>query len=197
MCPAAEGWVNYLASVAQRIGQYGADGIFIDSQGWKLELWKCMVKAHKHPLGDPEVFNTGCVNLAKEVRAALQSANPEAIIITEGPTLEPQFQYKDGSLDGGLNKFVTSWLWDAQGNTDTITTGFSLDDWNQIVAIGAKLGCPGQFFDNPPGSSAAGFLNGVLTKGIPQEFAATRDNVIWGVHQWRNAGLIMGLPMPG
>jgi hypothetical protein len=193
MCPAAPGWVEYLAGVAKRLGQYGADGIFIDSQGWHLEIWKCIAKAHGHPLGDPEVFNTGCVNLAKQVRKALQYANPEAIIVTEGPTLESQFEYKDGSLEGGIDTFVNAWLWDAQGNTDSLTTGFSLDAWNQIVAIGAKLCCPGQFLDEPPGASAADFLNGV---SVTNDFKALKRKVMWGMYQWRNAGLIMGLPMP-
>jgi hypothetical protein len=198
MCPAAEGWVSYLESVARRIGQYGADGIFMDSQGWRVD-WKCVAKSHKHPLGDPEVFNGGCVNLARRVRTALHSANPEAIIITEGPTLGRQFEFKDGSLVGGTYSLVTGWLWDAQGNTDSITTSFSLDDWNQTLAIGAKLGCPGQFFDAPPNHSATEFL-GETIKGLlddVRDLSGLALKAFWGLNQWRNSGLILGLRMPG
>ncbi|HEV8072183.1 MAG TPA: DUF6259 domain-containing protein [Planctomycetaceae bacterium] len=200
MCPAAQGWVEYLASVAHRIGQYGADGIFIDSQGWRGDFWRCVAGAHKHPIGGPDVFNNGCVNLATRVRAALQSANPKAIILTEQPTLIRQFEYKDGSLDDGIHDFVTRWLWDAQGHTDTITTSFSLDDWNQILAIGAKLACPGQFLDPPPGSSAREFLESMLKKVRPDDPRALPGiayAAAWGLHQWRNSGLILGLRMPG
>jgi len=200
MCPAAEGWVAHLAGVARRIGQYGADGIFIDSQGWKDEVFKCVARAHGHPLGDLEVFNKGCVELARRVRAGLHSGNPQAIILTESLTLKRQFAFKDGSLDGGIHSLVTGWLWDAQGNTDTITTSFSLDDWNQILAIGAKLGCPGQFLDTPPSSSAREFLDATSKKDLPHDpptLRAIARAALWGLHQWRNSGLILGLRMPG
>ena len=198
-CPATEGWVAYVASVARRIGEYGADGIFFDSYGYQKD-WKCMSKQHGHPVGNPEVFNKGCVNLVRRARAALHESNPEAIILTEGPTMERLFEHTDGSLDTGMYDFVTQWVWDAQGKTDTMMSSFSLDDVHQILAIGAKLACPSQFFDPPPKSSAEEWLNGFLQEQFLQkrkELKHIAQHALWGIHAWRNAGLILGLPMPG
>ncbi len=141
-----------------------------------------------------------CVNLARRARAALHSANPQAIMLTEQPALVRQFEYKDGSFDDGIHNFVTRWLWDAQGSTDTITTSFSLDEWNQILAIGAKLACLGQFLDPPPGASADEFIEASLKKVRPDRpwlVPGVALASFWGLHQWRNSGLILGLRREG
>lgn len=200
VCSAVEGFVDHMAAVARRLSEYGADGIFMDSQGWKESVWKCVAKAHNHPLGDPEVYWNGCVNLANRVRAAMHATNPDAIILTEGPTLKRQFEYKDGALDGGIGALVEHWLWDAQGSTDSITTDFSIDDWNQIVAIGAKLACPGQFFDAPPNASAAAFIDAMsakVQKATASIIVGLAQEAFWGINQWRNSGLLLELRMPG
>jgi len=83
-----------------------------------------------------------------------------------------------------------------------------LDDWNQIVAIGAKLACPGHLLDVPPGASASAFLEEALKNGSSsgesdddeeegEEVKHHARRVFWGLNQWRNGGLIMGLRMPG
>jgi len=198
-CPGAEGWLGYVEGVARRIGGYGADGIFFDSQGFQ-QGWKCMSKEHGHPPGDPEVFNKGCANLIRRARAALREGNPEAIIITEGPKMIRLFEHTDGSLEWGIDTFVRRWLWDEQGKTDTITSSYSLDDWNQIVAIGAKLGCGSQFSKTPPGSSAQEFLGEFFKSELPEkriDLEHIAHHAFWGLHAWRNAGLMLGLTMPG
>ncbi len=198
-CPAAEGWLKYIEGVARRIGGYGADGIFFDSQGFQMD-WKCFSRKHGHPPGDPQVFNNGCANLVRRARAALREANPEAIVLTEGPKMQRLFEHTDGSLEWSIETFVHRWLWDAQGRTDTITSGYSLDDWNQILAIGAKLGCGAQFLKTPPGSSAQQFLGSFFEKPLPQkreDLLHIAQHASWGLHAWRNAGLMLGLRMPG
>lgn len=69
----AEGWLAYVEGVARRIGGYGADGIFLDFQGFP-EGWKCMSRQHGYQPGDPEVFNNGCANLLRRARAAFRCA---------------------------------------------------------------------------------------------------------------------------
>ncbi len=183
--------------MARRIGQYGADGIFIDSYGFQRD-WKCVSKAHGHPLGDAEVFNRGCVELVRRARSALRDGNPDAVILVEGPNMERLFEYADGSLDWGIQSLVTRWLWNAQGKTDTLTTGWSIDDWHQILAIGGKLGCGAHVLHAPPGSSAREFLDARVKEAHAGELARSALNrAFFGLHQWRNAGLILGLPMPG
>jgi hypothetical protein len=198
-CPAVEGWVNYVAGVARRIGSYGADGIFFDSQGFQQD-WQCMSRQHGHPPGNPEVFNRGCANLLGRARAALHEGNREGILITEGPKLTQLFEQTDGSLEWSIDTFVRRWLWDAQGKTDTLTSGYSLDDWNQIMAIGAKLGVGGQFLKDPPGNSAKEFLASFFEKPLPEkklDLEKIAHHASWGLHAWRNAGLLLGAHVPG
>lgn len=198
-CPGVEGWLAYVEGVARRIGGYGADGIFFDSQGFQQD-WKCMSRKHGHRPGDPEVFNNGCANLLRRARAALREGNPEAVILTEGPKMMRLFEHTDGSLEWGIDTFVRRWLWDDQGKTDTITSSYSLDDWNQILAIGAKLGCGSQFLKTPPSSSAQEFLGEFFKKGLPEkriDLEHIAHHAFWGLHAWRNAGLMLGLTMPG
>ena len=198
-CPGAEGWLKYVEGVARRIGTYGADGIFFDSQGFQMD-WKCISRAHGHRPGDPQVFNNGCAQLLRRARAALQDGNPEAVIITEGPRMMRLFEHTDGSLEWSIDTFARRWLWDAQGKTGTITSGYSLDDWNQILAIGAKLGCGAQFLKTPPGSSAHEFLGSFFEKPLPEkrvDLQKVAHHASWGLHAWRNAGLMLGLQMPG
>jgi len=198
-CPGVEGWLAYVEGVARRIGGYGADGIFLDSQGFQKD-WKCLSRKHGHRPGDPEVFNNGCVQLVRRVRAALREGNPEAIVLIEGPTMMRLFQHVDGSLDWGIDTLVRRWLWDDQGKTDTMTSSYSLDDWNQIVAIGGKIGCGSQFLKTPPKSSAQEFLRTFFEKALPEkrvDLQHVAHHAFWGLHAWRNAGLILGLRMPG
>ena len=198
-CPGAEGWLAHVEGVARRIGGYGADGIFFDSEGFQKD-WKCLSRKHGHRPGDPEVFNNGCVQLLRRARAALREGNPEAILLIEGPTLLRLFKHVDGSLDWGIDTLVRRWLWDEQGRTDTITSSYSLDDWNQILAIGAKLGCGSQFLKTPPKSSAQEFLGEFFQKDLPEkrvDLQHIAHHAFWGLHAWRNAGLLLGLRMPG
>jgi Domain of unknown function (DUF6259) len=198
-CPGVEAWLAYLEAVARRIGSYGVDGIFLDSEGFQKD-WKCLSRRHGHKPGRPEVFNNGSTNLVRRVRAGLREGNPEGIVFIEGPTVPRLFHYADGSLDWGIDTLSKRWLWDRQGQTDTLTSGYSLDDWNQIVAIGAKLGCGGQFLKNAPGPSAQDFLAQILQKALPEDQTDLKHvahHAFWGLHAWRNAGLILGLNMPG
>jgi hypothetical protein len=198
-CPGAEGWLAYVEGVARRIGGYGADGIFFDSQGFQQD-WKCMSRSHGHPPGDPEVFNNGCAHLVRRARAALREGNPEAIVLTEGPKMLRLFEHTDGSLEWGIDTLVRRWLWDDQGQTDTLTSGYSLDDWNQIVAIGAKLALGSQFLKTPPSASAQEFLGEFFKSDLPVkpvDLEHVAHHAFWGLHAWRNAGLMLGLSMPG
>jgi hypothetical protein len=199
-CPAVEAWVAYMEGVARRLGSYGVDGIFLDSYGFQKDHM-CVAPSHGHALGDKEVFNRGAVELFRRFKAAFRSARPDGIVVHEGPNVERLFEYSDGSFDNGMFSFVTRWLWDAQGKTDTLTNGWSLDHWNQIVAIGAKLLCPPQFLDPAPESSATEHFDAWLKREKDAPDPPSKHRAVYGnyqgLHQWRNGGLILGLPMPG
>jgi hypothetical protein len=200
MCPAASGWNAYLEDVAKRLASYGADGIYFDDWG-DPETYQCYSRNHGHPVGELEVYNRRQITLAKQVRAVLEKARPEgAIILTEGTANKRHglYEFIDGSLSWGLPDFALDWIWDAQGQTDTFVPAYPLDFWNQIVAFGAKLACPRNYLDGPPKPSAAGFLDKCLSQGVPEGNTNRFDiNLMWGLHQWRNAALILGLQVPG
>jgi hypothetical protein len=198
-CPGAEGWLAYVEDVARRIGGYGADGIFLDSQGFQKD-WKCLSREHGHPPGDPDVFNNGCANLIRRVRSGLRQGNPDGIVFIEGPTLVRLFEQAEGSMEWGIDTLVRRWLWDDQGKTDTLTSSYSLDDWNQVLAIGAKLACGSQFLKAPPEASAQAFLETFLSKALPDkpvDLQHVAQHASWGLHAWRNGGLIRGVRVPG
>jgi hypothetical protein len=99
------------------------------------------------------------------------------------------FEHTDGSLEWGIDTFVRRWLWDDQGKTDTITSSYSLDDWNQILAIGAKLGCGSQFLQTPPSSSAQEFLGEFFKNDLPEkrvDLEHIAHHAFWGLHALPN-----------
>lgn len=201
MCQASAGWAGYLEGLARTIAGYGADGIYFDDWGDR-EVYACHSTKHGHVPGDAAAYNNGQIAIAKAVRAVLEAARPDgAIILTEGTADQRKglTEYVDGALEYGMYSFVTRWLWDAQGQIDTLVPGYSVDHWNQICAIGAKVICPFQYLQPPPGSSAASFLDKSMAAGVPQEHPKLVQftmTVMWGLHRWRNAGLILGLQMP-
>jgi len=197
MCPATAGWASHLEDVSRRVAAYGADGIYWDDWG-DPEEYACHSSAHHHPIGQTQVYDNGQIAIARRVRAALEAGRPDgAIMVTEGNFRQPLFEFVDGSLSWSMSYFMTRWAWNSQGGTDTFVPCFSLDDWNQAVAVGAKLACPLQFLSPPPGQSAVAFLDGELAKWNPERGKVITPSIVWGLNKWRNAGLILGLRVPG
>ncbi len=214
MCPFAQGWMDCLTNFAIRLAGYGADGIYFDDWGdpppappATEACFGSHAQGHNH-LPDPDVstpnaFNRGQVALARRVRTAIRNARPDGMVmITEGAADQRHglLQYIDGCLGWNPESFVADWLWDAQGDTDTFVPGYSIDVWHQILAIGAKLACPYEYLQPPPGGSAAEFLNGELARKPSDVTASTVKQftkaVLWGLNRWRNAGLLLGVQMP-
>jgi hypothetical protein len=201
MCPATKAWSDRLAWIAQKIVDLDADGIYFDSWGGVGPI-TCYATDHNHTPGDANAFNVGEIANARRIREIFTKAGKAPLIFTEADASMRHglVQYTDGSLMYGIYHFVGEWVWDAQGKTDSFVPGYSVDHWNQIVAIGAKLACPWQLLQPPPGGSAYGFLSGKLNftgnKKFPQNYRDLNMTVMLGLHQWRNAGLILGIPMP-
>lgn len=202
LCPACPGWVDYMVKVSRRlVGEYGADGLHIDSYGFQ-KGWKCVHKDHGHKLGEADVFNQGCVNLLGRVREAVQKENPKAIVMVEGPTRPVQFPHIDGSQDWGIHTLSRRWLWNAAGRTQVFTTGWSLDDLHQILALGHKLSLASYWLEGPEGASCAEWIAAALPKTIPafKEDKGRRyfaEKHFRALHRWRNAAFLLGVPAPG
>jgi len=88
-------------------------------------------------------------------------------------------------------------MWDDQGKTDTVTASFCLDDWNQIVAHWSETRSGLAVFEEPAWQFLRKTFSPVSprsTAGEAERFGNTSPNhAFWGLHAWRNAGLMLGL----
>ncbi len=200
VCPMVEGFVAHLESVARRVAGYGASGIFLDSYGFQQD-WVCTAKGHGHPPGDNDAFNRGAIAVTRRVRDALRSVEPEAVVICEGPRFERLLPEVDGTFDWGIHRITERPIWNCQGETDTFSIGYSLDDVHQLVAVGAKLALTQAFLERPHGASAAAALaERRARRRMPPDpelrhYWAAQLFIL--VHQWRNAAIVAGIPVPG
>jgi len=204
MCSACPGWVDHLAAVCRRLaGEYGVDGVHVDSYGYQRD-WRCVSTQHGHEPGKAAVFNDGCVELVRRLREAAQEENPEAVVMVEGPMRPALFRHIDGCQDWGIHTLSRRWLWDAAGRTSMFTTGWSLDDLHQILAMGHKLSLAGDWLEPPHGPSCAEWISAALPAQLPnprQKADMLRryfaERYFRALHKWRNAGILAGLSMPG
>lgn len=203
MCPAYPGWVEHIVDVCRRlVGEYGVDGIHIDSFGAQRMGYRCMNSEHSHPIGETQVFHDGRVELARQVRAAIQEENPEAVVMIELPTMLSLFEVVDGSQDWGFGAVRNRPLWDRAGQTDLFSAGWSLDDIHRILAIGHKLSLGRFWIQAPEGISCTAAVNSQISmykQEMPeshhQKLAFLKESSM-ALFQWYNAGLLLNRPMP-
>jgi len=82
MCPACEGWCEWLARTCADIVQSTSiDGFFIDSV-CATHNHRCYNPAHNHP--HPDVWNWGVRQMLRRVRESVDAVNPGTILIVEG-----------------------------------------------------------------------------------------------------------------
>ncbi|MBV8279158.1 MAG: hypothetical protein JO170_28385, partial [Verrucomicrobia bacterium] len=98
-------WQNNLVQVAQRlVGQYGADGIMLDSCAWQMN--RPMYSNNFFPFGplfsvSAQDYSRGVLDLVTRIRSAIQETNPDAVVIGE-TTAGPVARYWDGGLNADL-----------------------------------------------------------------------------------------------
>ncbi|MCX7016516.1 MAG: DUF6259 domain-containing protein [Candidatus Sumerlaeota bacterium] len=197
LCSACPEWVDYIGEVCRRlVGDYGFDGVHLDSYGAQRD-WRCVNTAHGHAPGRPDVFNQGCVELVRRVRETIRRENPETIVLCELPAMPALFPYLDGSQDWGIHTLSQRPIWNAAGKTDVFTTGWSLDDLHQILALGHKLSLGAFWLVAPSGPSCLAALP-AKRPSARNETGRRRfiEECLQTLHQWRNAGALLGLPMP-
>lgn len=98
----------------------------------------------------------------------------------------------------------------AKQNTDASATqigGLTVNEmWDRLLKYQYAghpkylLGCGSQFLKTPPGSSAQVFLEEFFKNALPEkrtDLDHIAHHAFWGLHTWRNAGLMLGLKMPG
>lgn len=94
MCPAVEGWQDYLASTYKRVAsELSPDGMYIDQHGF-ADPWKiCYSPDHGHPV--PQAPLRGERQMGQKIRAAV----PDTIAtLTEEVPVDVTSQYQDGAL---------------------------------------------------------------------------------------------------
>jgi hypothetical protein len=191
---------EYFLSVAKRlVGEYGADGLLLDSYG-NQRGWKCVETAHGHPPGQGEVFNEACKDLVAKMHEVVRAERDDAILLCEGAEIAALFRSVSASLDWGIHAIMDRWVWNRPGRV--ASAGWGLDDLHQIVALGHKLALGGHYwFEPPPERSAVAWIERVLPNPIPDKkdrrfrrFYA--EDVFRALHQWRNAGILSGRPVP-
>ncbi len=203
MCPACPGWVEHMVDVCRRlVGEYGVDGIHIDSFGAQRMGYRCMNPEHNHPINETQVFHDGRVELARQVRKAIQEENPEAVVMIELPTMLSLFEVVDGSQDWGFKAVRNRPLWNQAGYTDLFSAGWSLDDIHRILAIGHKLSLGRFWIKAPEGISCTAAVNSQISmyqQEMPesnhQKLAFLKESSM-SLFQWYNAGLLLNRPMP-
>jgi hypothetical protein len=203
MCPACPGWVEHMITVCRRlVGEYGVDGIHIDSFGAQRMGYRCMNPEHNHPIGETQVFHDGRVELTRQVRKALHEEKYEAVIMIELPTMLSLFEMVDGSQDWGFRAIRNRPLWDRAGQTDIFTAGWSLDDIHCILAIGHKLSLGRFWIQTLEGMSCNAAVKAQVlnyqkskSKSHYQKLMILKEASMVLFH-WYNTGLLLNRPMP-
>ncbi len=140
-------WQDYVVQVAQRlVGQYGADGIFLDSWGWQMN-WPMLAPAENIRY-TPLQYSQGVLALADRVRAAIRAlpGHADAVVISETAS-GPLGKHLDGGLDAdlgfnsslNLGRITASPARYGVPGLDYISNGTDLNQLEQIFAAGHNL----------------------------------------------------------
>ena len=152
-------WQDYVVSVAQRlVGEYGADGIYLDSYGWQMN-WRVRVGTGSQ-MYSPQEYNLGVLQLTNRVRSAIQAIKPDAVVMGE-TTAGPLVHVWDGGLSAdfgflsnqGITAIVASPVRYGIPEQNIFSNGKDLNGLHQVYAAGHNLALcsywPGTFmYDN-------------------------------------------------
>jgi hypothetical protein len=184
------------------VSEYDIDGVHIDSFGAQRRGYRCVNKAHGHPIDGAQVFHDGRTALAKEVRAAIQAKNPEAVVMIELPDMMALFEFVDGSQDWGFGALRRRPLWDKAGLTDVFTAGWSLDHIHQVLAAGHKLSLGRFWIEAPEGLACTEAVKSRILDYRNEKPASNNRKLAYlkdaahALFKWHNAGLLQNLSMP-
>ena len=91
------GWQNQLVSIAERlVGQYDADGIFLDSYAWQMN--RPMRNNANEIFYTAQQYSQGVLDLPGLVRSAIRRIKSNAIVMGE-TTAGPIARHWDGGLN--------------------------------------------------------------------------------------------------
>lgn len=101
-------WQDELIEIAKRlVGDYGLDGVFLDSTGWQLN--RQMSTDEEKAFYTSQQWTEGMVRLVNRVRTAIRDIDPDAVVLSESVS-GPLAQQIDGGTAADL-----AWLWPQNG----------------------------------------------------------------------------------
>jgi len=211
LCPDSREWVNYLSDICFELtDSLGIDGLYFDSFGFQWD-WVCHSPLHDHPPGENN-FEYGAYQLLREVGDAARSANPDLVIMTEGPERET-FRYVDGSQDWDIAKVLSTPGLENLSRYRLFLGGYSIDSINLAAGFGYNLALgPLQLMDadyirvllsgrKELGDALifgthAGILSCDSTAVIPNLFTGSRNDVVCFINL-ANWAVTTGAFLPG
>ena len=144
-------WQNYVVETARRlIKDTGADGIFLDSAGWRLNI---PGRTKQEVVSNSPIEGAMAVlNLVDRIRAAVRSVNPEAVVLSE-TTSGPMWRHVDGGVSADFNpsggaftgastlqgRLLTSPIRYGAPQINVFSNGTDLNQLNQVFATGHGL----------------------------------------------------------
>jgi hypothetical protein len=138
-------WQNYVVDVCKRlVGEYGVDGIFLDSWAWRMNI--PMKNVEEGILYNAQQQSQGVLTLADKVRTAIQGIKPDAVLIGE-TTAGPIARHWHGGLSADFawmapinqEKILGSPIRYAAPEVNFISNGRTIGELNQIYAAGHNL----------------------------------------------------------
>ncbi|MBN2209101.1 MAG: hypothetical protein JW759_07375 [Candidatus Coatesbacteria bacterium] len=137
LCPDSQEWVNYLSDVCyDLVDTLSIDGLYFDSYGFQWD-WVCHSPLHKHPPGKNN-FEYAAYQLLKNVSEVSRSANPDLLIMTEGPERET-LRYSDGSQDWDIAKVLSTPGLESMNRYRLFLGGYNIDSINLTAGFGYNL----------------------------------------------------------
>ncbi len=149
-------WQDYVISIAERlIGNYGADGIVLDSYAWQMN--RPMYNSEEKFPHSAQDYSRGVLRLVERVRDAIQKINADAVVIGEC-TAGPIARHWDGGLSADLG-FGNIWIPPGIPSTQALTGSPAPQ---RLIASPVRYGIPEVHM----------FGNGLNLGGLHQIFAA-------------------------
>ena len=155
-------WQNYIANVVSRlVGQYGVDGIYLDSYGWRMN--RRFKMQNDDTVHSAQEWAQGVLALVDRVRGEVRNIKEDGVVMGE-TTAGPIALHWDGGLDAdfGLNfaeraanqyRLIAAPARYAIPELNIFSNGLSIGELHQVYAAGYGLALcsnwPGSFmFDS-------------------------------------------------
>jgi hypothetical protein len=136
-------WQQYLVKLARKVvGDWDADGVYLDSLGWELNWPSHMLHANY----SPKQYSEGVLQMTDEVRKSIQEIKPDAIVMGES-TSGALPRHSDGGLSADFawlrnqnqDRLLASPVRYGIPEANIMSNGHNRNELHQIYAAGHNL----------------------------------------------------------